>query len=390
MKSLPLAAISIVIICGAAAIGRAEEPAPTIAPQAARLLDPTILLVRDDAVRKELGLSSDKRSALDAMLAGHNRVLLAIRDVGPTGADATAIDEVREVRAELRKLLTTKQRMRLQGLILQAQGYDALSRDDVAKHLQLTTEQQAQLAEIATDFRAKSQELQVAGAGDSAEARQAALVKLQSDRQQRVLEVLDDKQTQRWAVALGEPFDFSQLRPSPAAAPEFADESFASADAWINSPPQTMKSLRGRVVVVHFFAFGCSNCINNYPWYREWHEAFADKPVTIIGIHTPETEAEHDRAQLEASINKRDLKFPVVIDNGKHLWTAWYNNMWPSVYLVDRRGNVRYWWYGELDWQGAGGQKVARQRIEELLAEDVLSTAKKAGGAIAASASADP
>src|SRR5690606_30702067 len=127
--------------------------------------------------------------------------------------------------------------------------------------------------------------------------------------------VLDDKQTQKWAAALGEPFDFARVRPSPAAAPEFDDPAFASTEAWLNSPPLTMKSLRGRVVVVHFFAFGCSNCINNYPWYREWHDAFADKPVTIVGIHTPETDGERDPAQLRASMEKHGLKFPVVIDN---------------------------------------------------------------------------
>ena len=91
--------------------------------------------------------------------------------------------------------------------------------------------------------------------------------------------------------------------------------------------------------------------------------------MTIIGVHTPETDAERDPAQLRASLEKHGLEFPVVIDNGKHAWTAWYNRVWPSVYLVDRRGNVRYWWYGELDWKGAGGQKIARQRIEQLLHE---------------------
>lgn len=348
---------------------QAEESAAVAAPAKASLVDPSILLVRDEAVRKELGVSTDKRESLDKMLAAHNRVLLAIRDVGPNGADATAIDEIQAVRAELRRLLTTEQRTRLQGLILQAQGYDGLSREDVAKHLKLTAEQQAKLDEAASVFRKESQALAAAGADDSAGAKQVALAKLQADRQARVMETLDKNQKLLWAKALGEPFDFSRVRASPAAAPEFDDPALASADAWLNSPPQTLKSLRGRVVVVHFFAFGCSNCINNYPWYREWHEAFAEKPVTIIGIHTPETEGERDRAQLQASMTKHGLKFPVVIDNGKHLWTAWYNNIWPSVYLVDRRGNVRYWWYGELDWKGAGGQKIARQRIEELLSE---------------------
>ena len=57
------------------------------------------------------------------------------------------------------------------------------------------------------------------------------------------------------------------------------------------------------------------------------------------------------------------------MDNGRHNWNAWANRMWPSVYLIDKNGNVRYWWYGELNWKGAGRQKFMAQKIEELLAE---------------------
>ena len=44
--------------------------------------------------------------------------------------------------------------------------------------------------------------------------------------------------------------------------------------------------------------------------------------------------------------------------------------MWPSVYLIDKQGYVRSWWYGELNWKGSEGEKLLRQRIEELLAEN--------------------
>ena len=45
--------------------------------------------------------------------------------------------------------------------------------------------------------------------------------------------------------------------------------------------------------------------------------------------------------------------FPVLVDNDWSNWTAWGNGIWPSVYLIDKRGNLRYWWYGELNWQEA-------------------------------------
>src|SRR5262245_25603134 len=69
---------------------------------------------------------------------------------------------------------------------------------------------------------------------------------------------------------------------------------FAASTLWLQSEPLTLASLRGRVVVVHFWTFGCINCIHNYPSYKAWQDSYAGKAVTIIGIHTPETEGEAD------------------------------------------------------------------------------------------------
>jgi peroxiredoxin len=348
------------------------------AAQAPKLADPTILLLRDAAVQKELALTAEQAASLDDLFRRHNRLLLAIRDVGPTGADETARPAIKEIGAALKEILTAEQRLRLQGLALQAQGYDSLLRKDVAAKLKLTPEQQQQFAEISADFREQAQSLQRSAASSgSTESLQADLARLQADRHQRIVAQLDAQQQSRYGELLGEPFDFNQVRSSPADAPEFD-----GIEAWLNSEQLTMKSLRGRVVVIHFFAFGCSNCINNYPWYREWHDAFQGQDVTLIGIHTPETQTETDNELLRQSLQKHELKFPVAVDKQKKMWTAWYNGIWPSVYLVDRQGRVRYWWYGELNWQGAGGQKIARQRIEQLLAEpadsaNLISAQKK-------------
>lgn len=86
-------------------------------------------------------------------------------------------------------------------------------------------------------------------------------------------------------------------------------------------------------------------------------------------MHTPETSRECEVDIVRSDAREDDLTFPILIDNGKSNWDAWGNSMWPSVYLIDKHGYVRYWWYGELNWQGAEGEKLLRQRIEELLAE---------------------
>jgi len=91
--------------------------------------------------------------------------------------------------------------------------------------------------------------------------------------------------------------------------------------------------------------------------------------LTIIGIHTPEGEGERNIESVQAKVKESEFTFPVLVDTNRKNWTAWGNGIWPSVYLIDKRGYLRYWWYGELNWQGNDGEKVMRQRIEELLAE---------------------
>ena len=89
----------------------------------------------------------------------------------------------------------------------------------------------------------------------------------------------------------------------------------------------------------------------------------------IVGVHTPETNRERDTSNVREKVKEAEFRFPVVVDNDKGIWNAWGNTMWPSVYLVDKKGYIRYWWFGELNWQGAEGEKIMRGRIEKLLAE---------------------
>jgi hypothetical protein len=68
-------------------------------------------------------------------------------------------------------------------------------------------------------------------------------------------------------------------------------------------------------------------------------------------------------------VKENKLIFSVAVDNDGKTWKAWGNNYWPSVYLIDKKGDVRYRWDGELDCKGAKGQEVMQKKIEELLAE---------------------
>ncbi len=151
-----------------------------------------------------------------------------------------------------------------------------------------------------------------------------------------------------------------------AAAPELIER---PEEEWINSKPLKLADLKGQVVVFHFWTFGCINCQRNLPHYKAWHEKFSMKGVTLLGVHTPETKAEKDPKNVRAAIEKEGIKYPVVLDMDIKTWQQWDNRWWPSTYLIDKQGFVRYRWDGELNWQKLPGEKVMRKKIELLLAE---------------------
>ena len=95
----------------------------------------------------------------------------------------------------------------------------------------------------------------------------------------------------------------------------------------------------------------------------------ADKGVTIIGIHTPETDGEKSLAAVRKKVKDNEMKYAVAVDSAGKTWAEWGNQFWPSIYLIDKKGNVRYRWDGELNWNNIKGEEVMRKKIKELLAE---------------------
>jgi len=96
-------------------------------------------------------------------------------------------------------------------------------------------------------------------------------------------------------------------------------------------------------------------------------------PITMLLRAEPvRHELGLDREQETAVVpivEEAGIEYAVAVDNESHNWNAWGNRVWPSVYLVDKRGFVRYWWYGELNWQGTQGESWMRGKIAELAAE---------------------
>ena len=166
------------------------------------------------------------------------------------------------------------------------------------------------------------------------------------------------------SVSPAPPIDWSQVRRRACRAPELTGIS-----AWINSPPLTLVGQRGKVVVLHFFTSNCGNCVANFQYYNRWHAGFDPNHVKMLGIHRPEFANERPLERVRQKLNEYDMTFPVIVDNDSKNWDAWANPVWPSIYLIDKAGFIRYWWYGELQYQGRQGDRWIRTRINELKQE---------------------
>lgn len=140
-------------------------------------------------------------------------------------------------------------------------------------------------------------------------------------------------------------------------------------DDWLNTDGQRQSFERGRVYVVEFWTYGCVNCQRNLPAYADWQRQFANQPFTILGVHTPETEAEKDRKKVREQVREWEITYPVLLDPDRVNWNRWQQQIWPAIYLVDKRGCVRYRWLGELGWNGAQGGQIMARCIKRLLAE---------------------
>ena len=152
----------------------------------------------------------------------------------------------------------------------------------------------------------------------------------------------------------------------PWAAPELPHQ---EPQDWINSRPLKMADLQGRVVLVDFWTFGCWNCYRSFPWLKGLESRYGDQGFLVIGVHTPEFEHEKDRAQVEAKVREFGLEHPVMIDNDFSYWKAMSNRYWPTFYLIDKAGQGRAVYSGEMH-QGNRSARALEAQIRQLLEEN--------------------
>ncbi len=153
----------------------------------------------------------------------------------------------------------------------------------------------------------------------------------------------------------------------------------SGAVGWINSPPLTTKSLRGKVVLIDFWTYSCINCLRSLPYVEGWAAKYKDAGLVVIGVHTPEFAFEKERSNVEKAVRDLKITYPVAIDSNYKIWEAFNNQYWPAHYFIDGKGRIRAHHFGE------GGYDESERVIQELLKENGATSL--AGGVLNVSGS---
>lgn len=352
-----------------AATTYAEEPIGSAArtDSVSELVPQNLLrLVHAPEVQRELGFSPEQINGLEEFFEQVDGTWFRSR-VLPADKQMPIMAELEtKLHGWLSKHTSTEQRERLQQLEYRSLGIRMLLRNDAAKQIGLDATQRAEFTKLA---RATQDALAAAQAasqrGEIPDKLQTAAVEAAQAEHAALKTQLRPEQLQKITKLLGAAFDTSTLERIYPMAPELIP-----VEHWLNSPPLRLKELRGKVVLVHFYAFQCHNCHANFKHYNQWHEEFGGDEVVVIGIQTPETSTERDPQAVAAAAKERGFRFPVVIDLESANWKAWSNTMWPTIYVIDKQGYIRYVWQGELNWEGATHDKTVHDLLVKLVHED--------------------
>jgi thiol-disulfide isomerase/thioredoxin len=138
-----------------------------------------------------------------------------------------------------------------------------------------------------------------------------------------------------------------EVAPFTVAAAQTSAPDFTGISTWFNSAPLRMADLRGKVVLVDFWTYGCVNCVNTLPHVTELYAKYKNRGLVVVGVHTPEFPFERSAANVQSALKRHGISYPVAQDNDSQTWNAWRNQYWPAQYIVDQSGKVVFQHEGE-------------------------------------------
>jgi cytochrome c biogenesis protein CcdA/thiol-disulfide isomerase/thioredoxin len=124
----------------------------------------------------------------------------------------------------------------------------------------------------------------------------------------------------------------------------------AGVSTWLNTPNGSgldLAALKGKVVLVDFWAYSCINCQRAIAHVNAWYSAYKSDGFVVIGVHTPEYAFEHVPGNVAAGAKRLGIQYPVALDNDYGTWNNYSNESWPADYLIDSTGTVRFASAGE-------------------------------------------
>ena len=136
---------------------------------------------------------------------------------------------------------------------------------------------------------------------------------------------------------------------------------------WINTPggrPMPLSSLKGKVVLVDFSTYSCIDCERAIPHLEAWYRTYSSYGLVIVGVHTPEFAFERVIGNVKRAVRSLGVTYPVAIDNSYLTWTNYGNSQWPTEYLIDQTGQLRYIGVGE------GNYARTESLIRDLMSAD--------------------
>ena len=123
--------------------------------------------------------------------------------------------------------------------------------------------------------------------------------------------------------------------PADSVAGTVAAPSFPEGLDWLNTAtPVDLESLRGKVVLLDFWTYGCINCIHIIPDLKRLEAEYPNELV-VIGVHSAKFTNESQTANIREVVQRYELEHPVVNDENFDIWNAWGTQAWPTVAVID-------------------------------------------------------
>ena len=112
-----------------------------------------------------------------------------------------------------------------------------------------------------------------------------------------------------------------------------------------------------------FWDFCSLNALRALPYLQEWHRRYHERGLRVIGVHSPQFPFARDQDRVQEAVRRLGIEFPVAPDPDYEVWRLYGNEVWPATYLWDRTGVLRFYHFGE------GEYDQAEDAMQELLRE---------------------